>query len=94
MNIYKMNYKETMKENEKFKKTNFGKRAFLLSMFPVITAIFLFIFIFMCLARCLNDDLNLITLSGMLVLNLSIFGLSLMLYFNMLKDFICSKNDK
>ena len=92
MNIYKMNYKETMKENEKIKKTNFGKRDFLLSMFPVITAIFLFIF--MCLDRCFNDDLNLIVLSGMLVLNLSIFGLSLMLYFNMLKDFICSKNDK
>lgn len=92
MNIYKMNYEETIKKSEEFKKTNFGKRAFLLSLIPFVTLLLL-IFI-MIVDGLVNNDSNIFVLLGLISLNFAVFGVSLMMYFSMLKDYVNSKNDK
>ena len=89
MNIYKLKNNEVQELHNEFNKTNFGRRAKLISMLPLIGVIvssILFV-----VEDIIKDGSYLFF--GLTFLNMSLFAISQLQYGNMLKDYAQSKKD-
>lgn len=90
MNIYKLKNKELNKLCKEFNKTEFGKRANFLAMLPMWGAVVSLIL--MIVEDIINGNGN--SFLCLAFLNVALFGITFLQYFNMLKDYVDSKKSK
>ena len=90
MNIYKLKTDEVQKLHNEFNKTDFGRRANVFALLPLVGAVVsLVLFV---VEDILKDGSYLFL--GLAFLNMSFLAISQLQYGNMLKDYAQSKKDK